>query len=186
MTDTNQKRPVCIIIAGPNGAGKTTFAREYLPNEVDCPVFINADLIAAGLSPFDPGMVDIRAGRVMLDEIARRVKQRQSFAFESTLSGRSYAKTIPRWQEFGFRVKLIYLCLEDVRVAIERVRVRVRQGGHDVPEEVIRRRFLTGWSNFNQVYKRLVDTWVLYDNSGERPVFLDTGGRDENAKEDNT
>ena len=70
------------------------------------------------------------------------------------------------------------MCLEDVRVAIERVRVRVKQGGHDVPEEVIRRRFMTGWSNFNQIYKRLVDTWVLYDNSGERPVFLDTGGRD--------
>ena len=186
MTDAHKKQPVCIIIAGPNGAGKTTFAREYLPNEVDCPVFVNADLIAAGLSPFDPGMVDIRAGALMLEQIALHERRRESFAFETTLSGRSYAKRIPRWQELGFRVKLIYLCLEDVRVAIERVRVRVRQGGHDVPEEVIRRRFMTGWSNFNLIYKRLVDTWVLYDNSGERPIFLDTGGRDENAKKDNT
>jgi predicted ABC-type ATPase len=186
MVEANKKQPVCIIIAGPNGAGKTTFAREYLPNEVDCPVFVNADLIAAGLSPFDPGMVDIRAGALMLEEIALHVRRRESFAFETTLSGRLYAKRIPRWQELGFRVKLIYLCMEHVMVAIERVRVRVRQGGHDVPEDVIRRRFLTGWSNFNKIYKRLVDTWVLFDNSGERPVFLDTGGRDENAKEDNT
>jgi predicted ABC-type ATPase len=182
MTNANEKRPVCIIIAGPNGVGKTTFAREYLPNEIDFPVFINADLIAAGLSPFDPGMVDIRAGRVMLEEIALHVKRRQSFAFESTLSGRSYAKMIPRWRDLGFRVKLIYLCLEDARVAIERVRVRVKQGGHNVPEEVILRRFVTGWNNFNKIYKRLVDTWVLYDNSGEKPVFLDTGGRDESEK----
>ena len=182
MTNANPKRPVCIIIAGPNGAGKTTFAREYLPNEVDCPVFVNADLIAAGLSPFDPGLVDIKAGRLMLEEIALHVRRRESFAFETTLSGRSYAKMIPRWRDLGFSVKLIYLRLEDSRVAIERIRVRVKQGGHDVPEEVILRCFLTGWSNFNKIYKRLVDAWVLYDNSGERPIFLGTGGRDENTK----
>jgi predicted ABC-type ATPase len=186
MTNANQKRPVCIIIAGPNGAGKTTFAREYLPNEVDCPVFVNADLIAAGLSPFDPGMVDIKAGRLMLEEIALHVRRRESFAFETTLSARSYAKMIPRWQALGFKVKLIFLRLEDSRVAIERIRVRVKQGGHKVPEDVILRRFLTGWSNFNKIYKLLVDAWVLYDNSGERPIFLGTGGCDENTKENNT
>ena len=122
----------------------------------------------------------------MLEEIDLHVRRRESFAFETTLSGRLYAKMIPRWQDLGFQVKLIFLRLEDIRVAIERMRVRVKQGGHDVPEEAILRRFLTGLNNFNQIYKLLVDTWVLYDNSGERPIFLDTGGRDETRKKDNT
>lgn len=95
MVEANKKQPVCIVIAGPNGAGKTTFAREYLPNHVDCPLFVNADLIAAGLSPFDPGMVDIRAGALMLEEIGLHVRRQESFAFETTLSGRLYAKRIP-------------------------------------------------------------------------------------------
>ena len=136
-----QKRlPDCIIIAGPNGVGKTTFAREFLPREGSCSIYVNADLIAAGLSPFDPGKVDIRAGRLMLEEIALYVRRRESFAFETTLGGRTHARSIPRWQSLGFRVKLIFLSLADVRIAIERVRIRVRQGGHNVPEDVIRRR----------------------------------------------
>jgi predicted ABC-type ATPase len=107
MVEAKKKQPACIIIAGPNGAGKTTFAREYLPNEIDCPIFVNADLIAAGLSPFDPGMVDIRAGALMLEEIALHLRRRESFAFETTLSGRSYAKRILSWQGLGFRVKFV-------------------------------------------------------------------------------
>ena len=158
-------------------AGKTTFAREFLPREGSCPIYVNADLIAAGLSPFDPGMVDIRAGRVMLEEIAFHERRLESFAFETTLSGRTYVRRIPRWQSMGFRVKLIFLCLSDVRIAIDRVRIRVKQGGHNVPEDVIRRRYETGWRNFNEMYKNLVDTWVLYDNSGERPVLMDAGGK---------
>jgi predicted ABC-type ATPase len=172
-----QRQPSCIIIAGPNGAGKTIFALEFLPREGSCPIYVNADLIAAGLSPFDPGMVDIRAGRLMLEEIAFHVRRRENFAFETTLSARTYVGRIPRWQSLGFRVKLIFLCLVDVRIAIERVRIRVRQGGHNVPEDVIRRRYETGWRSFNGVYKSLVDTWILYDNSGERAILMDAGGK---------
>jgi predicted ABC-type ATPase len=166
-----------IIIGGSNGAGKTTFAREFLPKEAGCPVFVNADLIAAGLSPFEPMTAAIRAGRLMIAEIESHVREKRSFAFETTLSGRRYARMIPQWQSIGYRVKLVYLYLQDVKIAIERVRVRVRQGGHDVPEDVIRRRYEAGWRNFQQIYKGLVDTWVLYDNSGEPPLLVDSGGR---------
>ena len=139
-------------------------------------MFVNADLIAAGLSPFDPGTVAVRAGRLMIEEIESNVKRKESFAFETTLSGRRYARMIPRWQGMRYRIKLIFLHLKDVEIAIERVRVRARQGGHSVPEDVIRRRYEAGWRNFNQVYKGLADTWVLYDNSGERPILLEAGG----------
>lgn len=166
-----------IIIAGPNGAGKTTFAREFLPREAGCPFFVNADLIAAGLSPFAPGAADIRAGRLMLEEIASHVRRGESFAFETTLSGRRYTRMIPRWQRMGYRIKLVFLHLTDVTVAIERVRVRVKQGGHNIPEDVIRRRYEAGWKNFQEIYKDLVDAWVLYDNSGEKPVLLGAGGK---------
>jgi len=172
-----RKQPVCFIIAGPNGAGKTTFAREFLPREAECLLFVNADLIAAGLSPFVPGDADIRAGRLMLKEIASHVRRRESFAFETTLSGRRYAALIPEWQRIGYEVVLIFLRLPKVEIAIERVKERVRQGGHDVPEEVIRRRYDTGWSNFSHLYKRLVDHWFLYDNAGRVPVLLERGTR---------
>jgi predicted ABC-type ATPase len=166
-----------IIIAGSNGAGKTTFAREFLPKEVGCPVFVNADLIAAGLSPFEPATATIRAGRVMIEEIETHVRKKRRFAFETTLSGRRYARMIPRWQELNYRIKLVFLYLKDVKIAIERIRARVRHGGHDVPEEVIRRRYEAGWRNFQELYKKLVDAWVLYDNSGETPVLVDAGGK---------
>lgn len=165
------------IIAGPNGAGKTTFAREFLPREAKCPLFVNTDLIAAGLSPFEPGAADIRASRLMLEEIASHVRRRESFAFETTLSGRRYAALIPEWQQIGYEVVLIFLWLPKVEMAVERVRERVRQGGHDVPEEVIRRRYEAGGRNFNLVYKRLVNYWFLYDNSRRIPVLLDKGSK---------
>jgi len=97
-----------LIIAGPNGAGKTTFAREYLPNEADCPIFVNADLIAEGLSPFQPGSMAIRAGRLMLGQINEHARKGESFAFETTLSGRGYARSIPRWQGQGYQIKLFF------------------------------------------------------------------------------
>lgn len=162
-----------LIIAGPNGAGKTTFAREYLPNEADCPVFVNADLIAAGLSPFRPDTAAIRAGRLMLAEIARYAAAGISFGFETTLAGRGYARLIPRWRKRGYRVKLIFLQLDRPETAIARVSERVRQGGHDIPEAIIRRRFHAGQKNFSQRYRNLVDSWALYDNSGERPTLVD-------------
>jgi len=161
-----------VIVAGPNGAGKTTFAKEYLPGEAACPNFINADLIAAGLSPFNPSGAAVQAGRLMIMEIRRHLRQGESFAFETTLSGRSYAMHIPDWQSEGYRVELIYLKLRSIRLALARVKGRVAQGGHHVAASVVRSRFRLGWKNFEQVYCSLVDHWVLYDNSGPIPLFL--------------
>jgi predicted ABC-type ATPase len=168
-----------VILAGPNGAGKTTFAREFLPNEADCPVFVNADLIASGLSPFAPDASAIRAGRIMLEEIKGHARAGRSFAFETTLSGLLYARLIPRWRRQGYRVKLIYLRLASVDLAVSRVAARVLQGGHSVPAEVVLRRYISSWRNFERLYKPLVDAWALYDNSGERPVLVDQESQDE-------
>ncbi len=168
--DTN---PRVIIIAGPNGAGKTTFAREFLPKEAGLPVFINADLIAAGLSPFNPDIAAIQAGRIMLSEIAEKVAKSESFAIETTLSGHGYARHIPAWRENGYRVELYFLSLDSPETAIARVKSRVQQGGHDIPEATIRRRFALGIDNFHRIYKPLVDAWGLYDNSGNEPIPLD-------------
>jgi predicted ABC-type ATPase len=162
-----------VIIAGPNGAGKTTFARQFLPQEANCPIFINADLIAAGLAPFQPETVAIRAGRIMLEEIDRNAAEGSSFAFETTLSGHTYLKRIEVWRAAGFRVKLLFLSLTSAEEAIARVALRVRQGGHDVAEEVIRRRFAAGMRNFLEIYRDRVDDWQWFDNSGETPRLLD-------------
>ena len=166
-----------VMIAGPNGAGKTTFAREYLPHEAACVDFINADLIAAGLSPFQPELAAFRAGRLMLEEIVSRVAKRKNFAFETTLSGRSYAHDIVSWQGLGYRVKLIFLSLPHAEMAIARVANRVAQGGHFVPDGVVRRRFAAGLRNFKALYQPLVDDWIHYDNSGIKPKLLEWGSR---------
>ena len=140
MTPQPEKR--ILIIAGPNGAGKTTLARELLPNEANISTFINAYLIAAGLSPFQPERAAFRAGRMMLEMIEACVFRGESFAFETTLSGRGYARMIPRWQAEGYWVKLYYFLLPSPEFAAERVRQRVAMGGHYVPDDIIRRRFL--------------------------------------------
>ena len=165
--------PKIIIIAGPNGAGKTTFAREFLPQEAGCPVFVNADLIAAGLSPFAPERAAIQAGRLTLEAIAQHVARRESFAFETTLSGKAYARQIPQWRQLGYRVELFFLSLPSAETAVQRVAERVRQGGHDIPETTIRRRFVSGRRMFADVYQPMVDKWVLYDNAGDEPVMMD-------------
>lgn len=165
--------PKIIIIAGPNGAGKTTFAREFLPQEAGCPVFINADLIAAGLSPFAPERAAIQAGRLTLQAIAQHVARRESFAFETTLSGKAYARQIPQWRQLGYRVELFFLSLPSAETAVQRVAERVRQGGHDIPEATIRRRFDAGKRLFAEVYQPLVDQWALYDNAGDEPLLMD-------------
>lgn len=164
-----------IIIAGPNGAGKTTFARSFLPAEADLPRFINADLIAAGLAPFAPETVAIKAGKLMLGEIAQCAERGESFAFETTLSGLNYLRHIAQWRAQGYRVSLFFLALPDAETAIARVAERVRQGGHHIPEPVIRRRFAAGWDNFQCRYRAAVDDWALYDNSGDSPVLLEWG-----------
>lgn len=162
-------------IIGPNGAGKTTFARSFLPQEAQCPRFINADLIAAGLSPFAPETAAIKAGRLMLEEVAACVGRGESFAFETTLSGLGYLRHIDQWHAQGYRVDLYFLALPSAEAAVARVAERVSQGGHDIPEPVIRRRFVTGRRNFDQHYKTKVDTWALYDNAGTTPVLLEWG-----------
>lgn len=164
-----------IIIAGPNGAGKTTFAQKYLPQEGDFSVFINADLISAGLSPFQPGVSHFRAGRLLLQEINRHVLEGASFAFETTLSGRGYVRRIREWRENAYHVSLIFLSLATPEEAVKRVKFRVRHGGHDIPEDVIRRRFKSGLKNFKTIYRGCVDGWTLYDNSGTTPVVLEQG-----------
>lgn len=169
--------PRVIIIAGPNGAGKTTFAREFLPREADCPVFVNADLIAAGIAPFAPETASLRAGRLMLEELSNHFAARTNFAFETTLSGRGYLRLIKVWQESGYRVKIIFLQLESADEAVARVAQRVRQGGHSIPEAVIRRRFDAGMDNFKNLYAPRVDSWALYDNAGTVPALIDWSDR---------
>ena len=164
-----------IIIAGPNGAGKTTFARSFLPLEAQCPRFINADLIAAGLSPFAPEAAAIKAARLMLKETAECVQNGESFAFETTLSGRGYLSQIMNWRSQGYHVSLFFLSLPDAETAIARVAERVRQGGHNIPESVIRRRFTAGLHNLEEAYKSVVDTWAKYDNVGETPTLIEWG-----------
>lgn len=169
--------PKIVIIAGPNGAGKTTFARAFLPQEAQCPRFINADLIAAGLSPFAPATAAVRAGRLMLQEIAACVTRGDNFAFETTLAGRAYLRHIEQWRHRGYHVSLYFLSLPTVEMATARVAERVRQGGHDIPATVIRRRFATGRRNFDAHYRAAVDVWAVYDNAGDRPVLIEWGER---------
>ena len=162
-----------IIIAGPNGAGKTTFARDFLPAEAQTLRFINADLIAAGLAPFNPESAAFKAGRLMLEEIDDCVEAGVSFAFETTLSGLVYLKKIAVWQAMGYQVKLWFLSLPNEDIAVSRVALRVAQGGHNIPEDVIRRRFKAGLENFYNYYSKVVNSWALYDNYGINPKLLD-------------
>ena len=152
-------QPKIIIIAGPNGAGKTTFAREYLPREAQCTAFVNADLIAAGLSPFAPEQAAIQAGRLMLESLSHKVDRRESFCLETTLSGLGYARQIRSWQSVGYRIELHFLTLPSADLAIERVAKRVIQGGHHIPEPTIRRRFDSGLRLLATVYQPLMDDW---------------------------
>jgi predicted ABC-type ATPase len=167
--------PRCIVIAGPNGAGKTTFARDFLPKEAGVIHFVNADLIAGGLSPLQPSEAAVAAGRLVLAEIARRVRARESFAFESTPSGIAYAARLRRMKRMGYRIEIIYLKLGSVRLALNRIRARVKQGGHDVARTDVLRRYDRSWQNFEKVYRPLAKRWSVYDNSGTTPVLLDRG-----------
>lgn len=164
-----------LIIAGPNGAGKTTFAEEFLPLEANCSEFVNADLIASGLSPFQPESVAFTAGRLMLSRMRDLVASGKSFALETTLSSRTYLALIPQWKEAGYRIKLYFLKLPDPEFAIQRVAQRVALGGHAIPEPTIRRRFGRGWENVKSDYISQVDEWAIYDASRNPPVLIETG-----------
>lgn len=134
------RRPSCIVIAGPNGAGKTTFAREFLPREAGIVRFVNADLIAAGLSPLKPELAALTAGRLVLSELDRLASAQNDFAFESTLSGLTYAARLKKWKEDGYRVEIVFLKLASVKLALQRIADRVKQGGHSVSADAVRRR----------------------------------------------
>lgn len=172
---TQARQPRCIVIAGPNGAGKTTFARDFLPKEAGVLHFVNADLIASGLSPLDPKTMAVAAGRLVLAEIDRLVREKRSFAFESTLSGVAYEARLRRMKRSGYRVEIVYLKLASVRLSLSRIRVRVKQGGHGVPRADALRRYGRSWKNFEEVYRPLADHWSVYDNSGPEPVLLEKG-----------
>ena len=163
------------MIAGPNGAGKTTFAREFLPREAGVIHFVNADLIAGGLSPLRPELAARRAGRLVLTELARLAKARKDFAFESTLSGRTYLRLLSRWKAAGYRIEMVFLSLPSVQLALQRIAARVRQGGHDVPRADVIRRFDRSLANFRGLYRPLADVWAVYDNSGETPRLSEEG-----------
>jgi predicted ABC-type ATPase len=165
--------PRAVILAGPNGAGKSTLAPELLSQDTGIDHFLNTDLIAAGLSPLLSGPADVEAGKLMIQRLDHVVSQGEDFAVETTLSGTWLAKRIPRWRELGYRVELYYLWLSDSNIAIERVQRRVVQGGHDVPDADVRRRFVRGWRLFQSTYRDLVDVWVVYDVSGDTPVRME-------------
>ena len=133
-----------IMIAGPNGAGKTTFARSFLPAEASCLRFINADLIAAGLSPFAPELAATMAARIMLKEMTERSQHGESFGLETTLATRSYIPRIRDWKTRGYRISLVFLSLTSVELALSRVALRVSQGGHGIPSDTVRRRYDLG------------------------------------------
>jgi predicted ABC-type ATPase len=164
-----KKAPNIYIVAGPNGVGKTTFMKEFLPNYAECPHFVNADLIAAGLAPFSPETAAIKAGKLMLDEIASHIDSRHDFAFETTLAGKSYVRLLEKVKEKGYKVNLFFLWLRDEDLAIKRIKVRVEAGGHNVPTVDVKRRFNRGINNFFNLYKPLLDFWMLLDNSGTIP-----------------
>lgn len=160
------------IIAGPNGAGKTTFAREFLPHYADCRNFINADLIAQGIAPLAPEKAAMRAGRMMLAEIQRAARKGLDFGFETTLSGKTHGALIDRLKNSGYRVHLYYLWVADEDLLLSRIQGRVMEGGHDVPAEVVRRRFARSVQNFFQTYSEMAKAWFLFENSGRAPNLV--------------
>ncbi len=165
------------IIAGPNGSGKTTFASKFLPHYAKCPNFVNADLIAQGLSPFSPSSAAIKAGKLVLSQIYEFAKSGMDFSFESTLAGKLYANLFKELKTKGYNLHLFFLWVPNPQLAIVRIRDRVAEGGHHVPSEDVKRRFDRSIKNFFKLYMPLLDTWMLFDNSGIKPFLI--------AKKDN-
>lgn len=155
------------IISGCNGAGKTTASYTILPEVLNCEEFVNADEIAKGLSPFNPETASIQAGRLMLDRIGKLIDMGKDFAFETTLATKSYKNLVQKAKENGYLVTLLFFWLRTPDLAVKRVETRVKEGGHNIPEIVIRRRYENGLKNFFGIFEPLVDEWMFIDNSGE-------------------
>ncbi len=161
-----------LVIAGPNGAGKTTFATEYLPLIGPSVPFVNGDVIAARLNPEAPEAAAQRAGRIALERMESHAAERMDFAFETTLSGRGYARRLNKWRERGYQIGMVYLRLPSAQHVVRRVAQRVSEGGHDIPEPVARRRFERSWRNFVELYRPIADEWQVYDTSGRFPTLV--------------
>ena len=172
-------KPRIVILAGPNGAGKTTASAFLLRDTLRIDAFVNADTIAAGLSGFAPESVAFEAGRMMLKRINSLVEQQAAFAFETTLSSKTFANLISRAHERGYETDLIYLALPSADVAIERVAARVKAGGHNIPANVITRRFYRSLSNLFELYTPLVNRWRIFDNYAEPSALVASGARHE-------
>jgi predicted ABC-type ATPase len=175
----SKPKPNCYIVAGSNGAGKTTFATEFLPRYAECTNFINPDLIARGLSPFDPNVALVRAGRLVLERIDQMSKSGSDFAFETTLSGRSYIRVIRDLRVAGYCIQMFYLWIPSPDLALLRIRHRVEEGGHNVPARDVRRRYRRTLVNLLSLYRPLLDTLRVFDNSTKVPrlVFEDQSGK---------
>ncbi len=169
---SEQTSPNVYVLAGPNGAGKTTFSSEFLPDFVHCREFLNADLIAAGLSPFAPETQAMRAGRLQLTRIKELVHKGHNFAFETTLSGRGYVRLLKQMKIKGYRVALFFLWLPSAETACERVHSRVAQGGHNIPVEIIIRRYHSGLKNLFTLYRPIVDILQIYNAATLPPKLL--------------
>jgi predicted ABC-type ATPase len=176
-------RPLVIVIAGPNGAGKSTAAPSLLRDALQVSEFVNADAIAGGLSAFRPESVAIPAGRAMLERMQHLAEAEANFAFETTLASRSFAPWLARLKRRGYHVHVLFLWLESADLAVDRVAARVRVGGHDVPEETVRRRYERGLRNFFQLYLPLVDSWQMFDNSRAGRPQLVASGREGHVQE---
>ena len=167
--------PDFYLFGGPNGAGKTTSALKILP-ALGCRHFVNADLLASGLSPLDVEAAALKAGILMMRRLRELAQTGEDFATESTLAARAYAPLINRWRAAGYRFNLFYLWLPDAEMAVARVAARVKAGGHDIPVETIRRRYQAGRRNFLELYQPLADAWIVLDNSGEPGQVAARGG----------
>lgn len=165
------------IISGCNGAGKTTASFTVLPEILQCREFVNADEIAKGLSPFNPESVAIEAGRLMLQRIDELLERDETFSIETTLATKSYINLVRRAQTKGYRVHLIFFWLETSELAVQRVAERVSKGGHNIPTEVIHRRYVAGIRNLFKTFMSEVDLWMIYDNSCTPRTFVAKGGR---------
>lgn len=174
-----QKKHNLYIIAGCNGAGKTTASFTVLPEMLNCREFVNADEIAKGLSPFNPEGVAIQAGRLMIERVIHLLKEGETFAFETTLSTRSYVKLIQQAQRRGYFVTLLFFSLASPEQAVKRVAKRVSQGGHNIPTDVVYRRYEGGLKNLFKLYMPVCDYWAMYDNSDCPTRKIACGWKDE-------